>query len=201
MAWHQEHKQQTREKILASAAYLFTKDGFDNVGINDVMSNAGLTRGAFYAHFSSKAELYAEAIMNAAMEAGKLSDPSSPNAPSLDKLIKAYLSMEHRNGEKFRCPLAFLTTDISQRDTQVRDAYTRVFNGFIRRLNTITERKIGQTDNEKSLQHAVMLIGGLAIARAVNDDGVAQEILSACEKGLTADLTKLSDENHQNNAS
>ncbi len=189
MAWNQDHKQHTRDKILSSAAFLFTKEGFDNVGINDVMKNAGLTRGAFYAHFSSKAELYAEAIVAAAIKSGKKSDPSQPNAPSLEDLMKAYLSMEHRNGEAFRCPLAFLATDISQRETPVRDAYTRVFNGFVYRLNQYLEKQTGQTNREKCMQQAVMLIGGLAIARAINNDQLAEELLNACQQALSEDLT------------
>lgn len=66
MGWSASQKQQSRERILQSAAELFTREGFENVGINDVMQHAGMTRGAFYNHFSSKSELYAEAILAAA---------------------------------------------------------------------------------------------------------------------------------------
>ena len=57
MPWTTEHKQKSREKILSSAARLFTKKGFDAVSIDDVMRLAGLTRGAFYAHFKSKSDV------------------------------------------------------------------------------------------------------------------------------------------------
>ncbi|WP_293268490.1 TetR/AcrR family transcriptional regulator [Neptunomonas sp.] len=184
MAWNNEHKKKTRERILNSAAKLFAQNGFDHIGINDVMKDAGLTRGAFYAHFSSKAELYAESIITAAMSTGRKTDPLNPEAPSFDGLLKTYLSMEHRQGDLFRCPLAFLTTDITQRDDQVRNAYTRVFKGFVKNLDKHSIQQSGTKNTTRSMQQAVMLIGGLAIARAINDDELAKELLSSCHAAL-----------------
>ena len=69
MAWTEQHKTQSRERIVDSAAQLFTQLGFDSVSIDDVMQAAGLTRGAFYAHFKNKAELYQCAIIAGAKQA------------------------------------------------------------------------------------------------------------------------------------
>ena len=57
-----EHKKQSRQKILESAFFLFTEQGFENVSIDVIMKKAGMTRGAFYAHFASKSDLYKESI-------------------------------------------------------------------------------------------------------------------------------------------
>ena len=94
--------------------------------------------------------------------------------------------MEHRQGNIFRCPLAFLTTDITQRDEQVRDAYTRVFKGFVNNLDKHLVQQNGTKDTTRSMQQAVMLVGGLAIARAINDDALAKELLSSCHAALIA---------------
>ncbi len=184
MAWKEQHKHNTRQKILRSAAKLFTKQGFDYVGINDVMKDAGLTRGAFYAHFNSKSELYAEAIIAAAIQTGDQLNPDNPKAPSLDQLVQFYLSMEHRQGKHFRCPLAFLATDITQRDDQVRDAYTSVFKGFLKHLTAHLQRRNGDIDRARIMQVAVMMIGGLAVSRALNDDELAKNLLTSCHKNL-----------------
>lgn len=184
MPWDQQHKVRTREKILDSAAKLFTRDGFDHVGINDVMKEAGLTRGAFYTHFQSKAELYAESILTSASRTGKVIGAGVPNALSPEQLVSSYLSTQHRSGEGLRCPLAFLTTDISQRDDTVRDAYTRVFKGFVENLRQHQGKQNSETDVEKSMRQAVLMIGGLAIARAVNDEGLAEQLLESCQKGV-----------------
>jgi TetR/AcrR family transcriptional regulator, transcriptional repressor for nem operon len=61
MPYSPKHKLDTREKILESARRLFNRKGFSEVSIDEVMENAGLTRGGFYRHFRDKDELYAEA--------------------------------------------------------------------------------------------------------------------------------------------
>lgn len=190
MAWSTEHKERTRQTILDSAALLFTRSGFDHVSIDDVMKHAGLTRGAFYAHFKSKAHLYAEAILAAAQRTGKQTHPDNPTAPSLEELIKTYLSMEHRAGNSFRCPLAFLATDITQRDAQVREAYTLVFKGFVKHINHHL-RHNGIADSSsfaKSHQLAVSMIGSLTIARALNDESLARALLENSATQLLATL-------------
>lgn len=183
MAWDKDHKQQTREKILHSAGRLFTAKGFDAVGINDVMAEAGLTRGAFYAHFDSKSDLYAEAIVSAALLARdgmetSLSSSSCQRARRTDVAAR-YLSQEHKLGKVDRCPLAFLTSDIHQRDDKVRDVYTKIFRGFVENLDAYD----GGGKNA-SMQSAVLMIGGLAIARALNDDTLSEQLLQACRQGV-----------------
>lgn len=178
MGWTAKQKQQSRKKIVDSAAELFTKDGFDKVAINDVMKHAGLTRGAFYNHFESKSDLYAEAILSAAHLAK--SHTIERSGFQLSDIIETYLSDKHRNGE-FCCPLAFLTTDIHQRDDQVRTTYTRVLKGFINNIHELNE---GQPalDESEAIKKAVLMIGGVAIARAVNEDDFAEQLLSACRE-------------------
>lgn len=66
MPWNANHKVESREKILQAAARLFTQNGYDAVSIDDVMREAGLTRGAFYAHFRSKSDIYNQAILTGA---------------------------------------------------------------------------------------------------------------------------------------
>jgi len=180
MGWTAEQKQQSREKIINSAALLFTKEGFDNVAINDVMKHAGLTRGAFYNHFNSKSELYAEAILSAAHLAK--SHTLDRAGFALADIIETYLSESHRQGE-FTCPLAFLTTDIQQRDDQVRATYTRVLKGFVENIQAFDIENPSQSEKE-AMQKAVLMIGGIAISRAVNDDGFAEKLLTACREGV-----------------
>lgn len=181
MAWKQEHKQQTRQKILDSAGELFTHQGFDGVNIDRVMANAGLTRGAFYAHFKSKSELYAQAIIHSATAAHSRLTEGLEDKAQLNAVAERYLSMDHKNGAESSCPLAFLATDIHQRDSRVRNTYTKVFKGF---LNNLAQTDGKDSFDSESIQQAVMMIGGLALARAVNDDQLSEIILAACRKGL-----------------
>lgn len=181
MSWTPEHKTRSREKILSTAARLFARQGFDGVSIDQVMGEAGMTRGAFYTHFSSKSELYGEAILAAAKPPGdaeqkRFTDSDRP----LEDLVNAYLSHGHLSGDGRSCPLAFLVSDIAQRDDRVRDVWTQVF----RRLIDIVQKQQNNLSDESALQQAVMMVGGVAIARAVNDDALSRSLLDTCRNAI-----------------
>ncbi|MDI3324074.1 TetR/AcrR family transcriptional regulator [Pontibacterium granulatum] len=184
MPWSPEQKKHTRERILASAAKLFTQQGFDHVGINEVMADAGLTRGAFYAHFSSKAELYAESITTAARLAHSEALAQMDERFDIEKVVRGYLGEAHRCGEIINCPLALLITDIGQRDVEVRDTYTQVFKGVV---GLIEDSAALGTDQGDALRKAVLMIGGMAISRAISDEELATQLLEACREGVLPD--------------
>jgi len=187
MAWQAEHKNTTRQRILSSAAKLFALHGYEEVSINQVMAEAGLTRGAFYSHFKSKSELHAESIMSSAKEISL----SFENNLSKN-FVETYLSTGHREGGTLRCPLAFMIGDVTQRNIEVRDTYTKVFKGFISHLVSMDSKQ--HLENEPvvnadkamdhALQKAVLLIGGMAVSRAINDDELAERLLKACQSEL-----------------
>ncbi|WP_051205771.1 TetR/AcrR family transcriptional regulator [Oceanospirillum maris] len=174
MPWVPEHKEKTRNKILQSAARLFTHQGFDRVSINQVMQQAGLTRGAFYKYFSSKSELYSEAIIYGATQAAgkRLTD-----AIGVQQVIDLYLSSEHLNSSRDVCPLAFLVSDITQREPMQQETYNKVLRGFIRLLT----KESGQPE-EQAILSSVLMIGGVALARAAGDSALSEQILSAAKQ-------------------
>lgn len=177
MAWDPAHKSQTRRKILQSAGELFTLNGFKQVSINDVMSHAGLTRGAFYAHFGNKSELYAEAIVFAAKQAKnqRLNQASSQQAENnMAQLLQAYLSIEHAQMEDSPCPLAFLVSDIGIKQPQAQASYAKVLQGLIEQLSEHSGQSLQQ-----SMQAAIAMIGGVALARATADSDLSQQLLDA----------------------
>lgn len=180
MSWPATQRAATRQRILESAARLFALEGFERVSIEAITREAGLTRGAFYHHFSSKTELYGEAIQVAARQGGQLLEQAG--AGGLRRLVESYLCMEHRDGGRMCCPLAFLATDAARQDAAIRGSYTRTFEAFVARLEagmpaTATGARL------RALQVAVGMIGGLALARAVDDAELAEEILAACQTG------------------
>ena len=79
--------------------------------------------------------------------------------------------------------MAFLVTDIAQRDEQVRSCYTRLLKGMLGKMS-----EVAQVDRPQVLQNMVMMIGGVAIARAVNDPELQQELLNACKTGIQDNL-------------
>ncbi len=159
-----------------SAAKLFTQQGFDSVSIDDVMKAAGLTRGAFYAHFKNKAELYQYAIIAGAKQAKAILELAEDfNAVSM---AEHYLRIGDVNHAEIFCPLAFFVTDMTQRDSKIRSTYTQALKGYIEILEGMA------LSPDKARQAAVMMIGGLALSRAITDDVLCEALLQSCLSGV-----------------
>ena len=176
MAWAEQHKENSRERIVDCAALLFTRHGFDNVSIDQVMRAAGLTRGAFYAHFKNKAELYQQAIIAGARQAKAVLDAA--DSFNVGAMAEHYLRIgDAQNPDSF-CPLAFFVTDMTQRDDNIRHTYTQALQGYIAILEDMA------LTPDKARQAAVMMIGGLALCRAITDDALREAMLQSCLAGV-----------------
>ncbi len=177
MPYTREHKERSRERILGSAAKLFPRLGYEAVSIDILMQDAGLTRGAFYAHFNNKSEVYTESIVYAAK--------NNPFAHMenheqwLSQAIDSYLSREHLDNREFPCPLSFLVTDVSRSDPAVRNTYTRIYKN----LNRLLKQQLDSGTSEQVMATTAMMIGGLAVARVLDDKRAADRLLSACRDG------------------
>lgn len=171
MPWNAEHKIQSREKILSSAAQLFSHHGFDAVSIDDVMAHAGLTRGAFYSYFKSKSEVYHQAMVTSAV---MFRDKVCAHPSTATEMAETYLDIgRHARADRY-CPLAFLITDIGQREPDIQAAYTHILKKYQERLASLG---LSQKD---AIAASVILIGGLALSRAVVDEAMKNEILDCC---------------------
>ena len=174
MPYTREHKERSRERILQSAARLFPRLGYDAVSIDQLMQDAGLTRGAFYAHFSNKAEVYAEAIVYTARNSDFAL--AEDDDDWLVKSIDAYLSRAHIDDRDFPCPLAFLVTDVNRNDDAIRDTYTRVYKN----LNRVLDKQV--KDMDSVMAATAMMIGGVAVAHALNDRRTSDKLLATCRE-------------------
>lgn len=182
MPYTVEHKQKSRERILDSASRLFSRRGYDAVSIDELMEDAGLTRGAFYNHFADKADVYAEAIVHAAIRSplAQLKAGDAGALPSLSTLLDGYLSRAHVDAADPPCPLAFLVTDVGVREPRVRNTYTRVYRNMVRLIKKAWKRGGAEPDDESVLALTALMIGGVAIGRALNNPTTAQALLKSC---------------------
>ncbi|WP_434341034.1 TetR/AcrR family transcriptional regulator [Motilimonas cestriensis] len=190
MPYTETHKNKTREKILDSSFRLFAIKGFEGVTIDDLMSNCGLTRGGFYAHFTSKAELYREALKFRACSTklAGLKPEGTTNKQWLSLLLNTYLSLEHVRGERsLACPLAFLATDINMQDNAIKAAYADVYNG----MNTAIMEYASSycdCDEQDILSVTAMMIGAVAIARTLQSQNSIESLLEACRREVGVKL-------------
>lgn len=177
-----DHKARSKQKILTSAFALFTEYGFENVSINKIMNHAGMTRGAFYAHFSSKSDLYRESLLSSSLSSMlvKQKESNLSDKEWIKLLLQEYLSVDHIKGiSDTRCPLAFLATDIALRDPIIRTTYSDIYKNMNKRILGYTS-SYSDCDEDKLYAITAMLIGGVAIGRALNDDCLRQKVLDSC---------------------
>lgn len=182
MPYTTEHKQRSRLKILNSAIKCFTRKGFENTSIDEVMADAELTRGAFYAHFSSKSDLYQQSILSGAMNS-QLAQEKPDNIDDRDwieHLVKGYLSAEHVQQKSGACPLAFLVTDVAVSNPDVRRTYTRVFQRM-NKLITQTVRQFADCSEEDVFAVTALMIGGVAIGRSLDNKTTLNRLLDSCQ--------------------
>jgi len=184
MPYTKTHKNKTREKILDHSFKLFAIKGFEGVTIDDLMKNCGLTRGGFYAHFTSKAELYREALKFRASKTKLASQKpeGTSNKQWLSLLLNTYLSLEHVRGElSLSCPLAFLATDINMQEKAIKTAYADVYDGMNATIMACA-RSYSDCDEQDILSATAMMIGAVAIARTLQNQDSIENLLAACRR-------------------
>jgi len=93
-----KHHNRIRELVLQSPGRLFNRHGFNAVSIDDVMAEAGLTRGSCYCYFSSKSDLYAQSVARIVHEDPETTNGSGSGGITADKIVRDYLSDHTSNG-------------------------------------------------------------------------------------------------------
>jgi AcrR family transcriptional regulator len=189
-----EHKQETRERIIATAGRRLKRDGIEGSGVATLMKDAGLTNGAFYAHFASKDDLVAEAIADQlhALHANIVAQ-AEPGPAGLEQIVRWYLSAQHRDNPGDGCPNAALLDEIARSTDPTRQAYT---DGALVLIDDFAAR-LAPHDPPSARLRALgllgMLAGTLQLSRALTDRQLADQLL---EQGVRNALALLDDEHH-----
>src|SRR5215207_1617789 len=131
MRYGKDHKQATRQRIVEAAGRRFKQDGIDGAGVAAVMSDAGLTNGAFYGHFTSKEDLVAHVLADQLRDQRQSLDAQPPDRAGLEAFIRSYLSPQHRDQCADGCPSAALLGKIARRPAATRQVFTDELTGVI----------------------------------------------------------------------
>jgi len=206
MPYPPEHRAETRKRILDSARRLFNRNGLTEISIDRIMAGAGLTHGGFYKYFASKEELYAEAISHF-VNCGPSEDWQRPAVLAITKsgaddgkqlaraILNAYLSREHLDDIDGSCPIIGLATDVARCGEATKRAYrqvmemmTGIFSANLGpnpiALESGTTRN--DTEMERALAIVALCVGGMVLARAVDDAATADGLRAATQKYATA---------------
>lgn len=191
MRYPPDHKQRTRQRILEAAGRVFRREGFRGAGIDAVMKEARLTKGAFSQHFRSKDALLAEAIdMVLAERMSYLfsSGDGLSGKPWLRAVITRYLSIEHLDNAEQGCPVPALLSEISRTDRRSRAVFEkRMTMGVEIVAGQIKGVPVAQARRQaRAIQAA--LFGALALARAMPTRALAEEVVTSTRETLLASL-------------
>ena len=184
-----EHKQVTRRRIIETAGRRFKRDGIDGSGIATLMADAGLTNGAFYAHFASKDNLVATAVADQLREQRASFSERVPGRAGVEQYVREYLSVQHRDNSGDGCPSAALLDEIGRCTDATKRAYT---DGLLAVIDDIAARLAPDdppSARAKTLSVFALMIGTLQLSRALADKQLADEVL---EQGRQNALTLLS---------
>src|SRR5687768_16724478 len=178
MRYSKDHKQATRQRILGAAGRRFKQDGIDGAGVAAVMSDAGLTNGAFYAHFSSKEELVANVLADQLRAQRHSFDAHAPDRAGLEAFIRSYLSPQHRDQCADGCPSAALLDEIARRPAATRQVFTDELMGVIDDIASRLDPTHAEAARTDALTIFGMMIGTLQLARALTDRNLSDQLLA-----------------------
>jgi len=176
-----QHKQATRQRILETAGRRLKRDGIDGSGIATLMADAGLTNGAFYAHFASKQELVATAVADQLRNQRESLGTLAPGRAGVEQYVREYLSVQHRDNPDDGCPSAALLDEIGRCTQATKRAYT---DGLLAMVDDIAARLAPEdppSARAKTLSVFALMVGTLQLSRALADRQLADQVL---EQGI-----------------
>lgn len=172
---------ENRVRVIDVASRLFRKHGFDGIGLNDLMHQAGLTQGGFYKQFKSKEDLAVQAC-GRAMERGleRWSEAvAGESREPLAALIDFYFRTEHRDELEDGCPLAALGADAVRHGVDVKASFEAGIKTHLDVLDGYMPSAADESPQRKSLSVLATMVGTLLLSRAVNDQILSTEFLAA----------------------
>jgi TetR/AcrR family transcriptional repressor of nem operon len=172
MRYPAEETAAKHERIVKEASRLFRERGFENVSVSEVMKAAGLTHGAFYAHFGSKEELQAAAVAyGIKVSLGRMQRNKKNRGSYADR----YLSRWHRDNPGDGCTMAALAQEVARSTPELKAAFEQGLREIIPAIGG--ERK-------EAIFSVAAMIGGVVLARAVQDPRLSEEILKSVRQKL-----------------
>jgi AcrR family transcriptional regulator len=179
------HKEETHERIVAVAARAIRRNGYAGVGVADVMKEAGLTHGGFYAHFDSRDALLVEALERAGRDSSEAVERAAERhagrrVSAFRSLVETYLADGQLASLETGCPVAALGCEMPRQSRMVREASA----AGVQRLIAAVRAKLLEAPRTAASVVAGTLVGSLQLARALGDNAEGRAVLSAARKAL-----------------
>jgi TetR/AcrR family transcriptional repressor of nem operon len=189
MRYSKEHKQETHARIVKKASVRLREKGAHGIGVADLMKEAGLTHGGFYAHFDSREALVIEAFgyaMDRATERWRTLAAETPVEKRLSTIVDAYVSTVHRDDPGRGCAVPTLGAEIARESAKTRKA----FSGKLEQLIEVMAEQIPHVPRKAARKQAMgmmaTMMGALVMSRVAGNGELSDEILAAGREAAMA---------------
>ncbi|EJT01745.1 TetR/AcrR family transcriptional regulator [Rhizobium sp. CCGE 510] len=191
MRYSAEHKSETRARVLAAAGQVFRQEGYGGAGIDALTKAAGVTNGAFYGHFKSKAEAFRTAVLEGLEELRQGIAALKTNQPKdwLTTFIGYYLGYKRTCDLGESCALPSLSPDVMRADNETRSAYTAEIKRLVEEVAAGLPEIEGRSEivrEDQAILLLAMLSGGVTLARAVSDPALSERIADVIAQAALA---------------
>ncbi len=191
MGYTAEHSARTRSRVIDAAGRLFRRHGFHGVGIDDIMAEASLTRGGFYAHFRSKEDLFVQVLTVELEFTTRLRDareetPKNPRGAALER-VAYYLAPENLKRVGAACTMAANISDLGRTSHTARAAFTNAFADLVAEFREVVAPR--KQDRDQRAHAAIATcVGAIALARALTNKDIAAAVLESSSTAVMREL-------------
>jgi TetR/AcrR family transcriptional regulator, transcriptional repressor for nem operon len=182
MRYSKEHKQETHARIVKKASVRLREKGAHGIGVADLMKEAGLTHGGFYAHFDSREALVIEAFgyaMDRAVEHWRKIAAETPPEKRLSTIVDAYVSTVHRDDPGRGCAVPALGAEIARESAKTRRAFTAKLDQLIDVIADQIPDVPRKTARRQAMGTLATMMGTLVMSRVAGSGELSDEILAS----------------------
>ena len=189
MRYSKEHKQETHDRIVKKASVRLREKGAHGIGVADLMKEAGLTHGGFYAHFDSRDALVIEAF-NYAMERSterwrKLAEGIPPDK-RFASIVEAYLTPLHRDDPGHGCAITSLGAEIARESPRTCKAFAAKIEDMIDMMSDHLPDVPRKTARKHAIAALATMMGTLVLSRIAGSGEFSDEVLAAGRETVLA---------------
>jgi TetR/AcrR family transcriptional repressor of nem operon len=182
MRYSREHKQETHARIVRKASVRLREKGAHGIGVADLMKEAGLTHGGFYAHFDSREALVIEAFnyaMNRSTERWRKMAEETPPEKRFATIVESYLTALHRDDPGHGCAVPTLGPEIARESAKTRKAFAAKLDEMIEMMADQVPELPRKVARQQAIAALSTMAGALVLSRVAGTGEFSEEILSA----------------------
>jgi TetR/AcrR family transcriptional regulator, transcriptional repressor for nem operon len=189
MRYSKEHKQETHTRIVRKASVRLREKGAHGIGVADLMKEAGLTHGGFYAHFDSREALVIEAFnyaMDRSTERWRKMAEETPPEKRFATIVESYLTALHRDDPGHGCAVPTLGPEIARESAKTRKAFAAKLDEMIEMMADQVPELPRKVARQQAIAALSTMAGALVLSRVAGSGQFSEEILGAGREAVLA---------------